>query len=150
MFVDITQQCFALLPQVNFPGNNLNFQWRWWGWIQAIFLNLFYFIYQIKARKHAWNFKIAKQIAVVQNINFKIGLISKGWFTFGPIIILFSKSVSHKRLDFPIKSFKWFRTFIGAWVQSENTFWDYTLPRIILLCPINWGTQWTMEISSSE
>ena len=25
-FVDITQQCFALLPQVNFPGNNLNFQ----------------------------------------------------------------------------------------------------------------------------
>ena len=25
-FVDITQQCFALLPQVNFPANNLNFQ----------------------------------------------------------------------------------------------------------------------------
>ena len=25
MFVDITQQCFALLPQVNFPTNNLNF-----------------------------------------------------------------------------------------------------------------------------
>jgi len=24
-FVDITQQCFALLPQVNFPANNLNF-----------------------------------------------------------------------------------------------------------------------------
>ena len=24
-FVDITQQCFALLPQVNFPNNNLNF-----------------------------------------------------------------------------------------------------------------------------
>ena len=24
-FVDITQQCIALLPQVNFPGNNLNF-----------------------------------------------------------------------------------------------------------------------------
>ena len=23
--VDITQQCFALLPQVNFPTNNLNF-----------------------------------------------------------------------------------------------------------------------------
>ena len=34
-----------LLPQVNFPANNLNFQlsWRWWDWIQAIFLNLFYF-----------------------------------------------------------------------------------------------------------
>jgi hypothetical protein len=24
-FVDITQQCFALLPQANFPANNLNF-----------------------------------------------------------------------------------------------------------------------------
>jgi len=24
-FVDITQQCFAILPQVNFPANNLNF-----------------------------------------------------------------------------------------------------------------------------
>jgi hypothetical protein len=23
-FVDITQQCFASLPQVNFPANNLN------------------------------------------------------------------------------------------------------------------------------
>ena len=27
-FVDITQQCFALLPQVNFPANNLNFHRR--------------------------------------------------------------------------------------------------------------------------
>ena len=44
-FVDITQQCFALLPQVNFPANNLNFhwRWRWWDRIKAIFLNLFYF-----------------------------------------------------------------------------------------------------------
>jgi len=24
-FVDITQQCFALLPQLNFSANNLNF-----------------------------------------------------------------------------------------------------------------------------
>ena len=24
-FVDITRQCFALLPQVDFPANNLNF-----------------------------------------------------------------------------------------------------------------------------
>ena len=42
---DITRQCFALLPRVNFPVNNLNFHWRW-RWqdqIQAIFLNLFYF-----------------------------------------------------------------------------------------------------------
>ena len=27
---------------------------------------------------------------------------------------------------------------------------EFTLPRKILLCPINWGTQWTMEISSNE
>ena len=41
----MTQQCFALLPQLNFPANNLNFHWRWswWDWIQTIFLNLFYF-----------------------------------------------------------------------------------------------------------
>ena len=33
---------FALLPQVNFPANSLNFYWRWWDKIQAILLNLFY------------------------------------------------------------------------------------------------------------
>ena len=44
-FADITQQCFALLAQVNFLANNLNFHWscRWWDWIQSIFLNLIYF-----------------------------------------------------------------------------------------------------------
>ena len=38
------QAKFCLLPQVNFPANNLSFQWRWkwWDWIQAI-LNLLYF-----------------------------------------------------------------------------------------------------------
>ena len=43
-FVDITQQCFALLPQVIFPANNLNIHWRWrlWDRIQAIFLNISY------------------------------------------------------------------------------------------------------------
>ena len=43
--VDISQQCVALLPRVNFPANNLNFhwRWRWWDQIQAIFLNIFYF-----------------------------------------------------------------------------------------------------------
>ena len=35
----------ALLPQVNFPANNFNFHWRWWDRIQAIFLNLFYFMF---------------------------------------------------------------------------------------------------------
>ena len=45
MFVDNAQQCFACTPQSNIPTHNLNFhwRWRWWHWIQAIFLNLFYF-----------------------------------------------------------------------------------------------------------
>ena len=51
-FVDITQQCFALLPQVNSPASNLNFHWRWWDRIQAIFLNLFYFILNKICTKH--------------------------------------------------------------------------------------------------
>ena len=45
-FVVITQQCFALLPQVNFPTyySNFHWRWRWWDQMQTIFLNLFYFI----------------------------------------------------------------------------------------------------------
>ena len=48
-FVDTIQQCLACLPQVNFPTNNLNFhwRWRWWNRIQAIILNLFYFIWML-------------------------------------------------------------------------------------------------------
>ena len=46
-----TQQCVALLPQVNFPANDLNFywNWRWWDRIQAIFSNLFYNCFIITA-----------------------------------------------------------------------------------------------------
>ena len=45
-FVDNAQQCFAFTPQANFPAHILNFhwRWRWWDRMQAIFLNLFYFI----------------------------------------------------------------------------------------------------------
>ena len=32
-----------VLPKLNFSANNLNFHSRWWDWIQAIFLYLFYF-----------------------------------------------------------------------------------------------------------
>ena len=35
-----------------------------------------------------------------------------------------------------------------SYITLEGCF--YTLPRKILLCPINWGTQWTMEIGSNE
>ena len=47
-FVDIIQQYFALLSQVNFAANNLNFhwRWRWWDGIWFIFLNIFYFIFE--------------------------------------------------------------------------------------------------------
>ena len=54
-FVDM--QCFGLLPQVDFAANDLNFHWRW-RWldqIQAIFLNLFYFI-SLKSLKWLKNF----------------------------------------------------------------------------------------------
>ena len=57
-FLDITLQCFALLPQVNIPAHNLNFHWRWWDRIHAIFLNLFYFTLrskEIRALKMFWN-----------------------------------------------------------------------------------------------
>ena len=42
VFLNITQQCFAILPLINFPANNFNFHWRW-RWLDQIFLNLFYF-----------------------------------------------------------------------------------------------------------
>ena len=42
-FVDNAQQCFACTPQTNFPAHSLNFHWRWWDRLQAIFLNHFYF-----------------------------------------------------------------------------------------------------------
>ena len=32
-----------IIQQVNFHANDLNIHWRWWDWIQTIFLNLFYF-----------------------------------------------------------------------------------------------------------
>ena len=40
-FVDITQQCFALLPKVKFLAHDFHSRWGWWDWIQAISLNLF-------------------------------------------------------------------------------------------------------------
>ena len=37
----------AMVCLYTFPAHNSNFhwRWRWWDWIQAIFLNLFYFTY---------------------------------------------------------------------------------------------------------
>jgi hypothetical protein len=37
------------LSHANFPANNLNFHWRWWDWIQPIFLNNFYFKFELKS-----------------------------------------------------------------------------------------------------
>ena len=52
----LTQHCFALLPQVNFPTKNLNFhwRWRWWDQIKAVFLNLFYFSMKIQKHTLGW------------------------------------------------------------------------------------------------
>ena len=38
-FVDNAQQCFAFIPQWNFPTHNLNFHWRW-RWRDQIFSTL--------------------------------------------------------------------------------------------------------------
>ena len=35
------QQCFSLLPQENFPTNNLNFHWRWSWWDRCRLLKSF-------------------------------------------------------------------------------------------------------------
>ena len=40
----VVNKIFVFLTQVIVPANNLNFHWRWWVQIQAIFVNLFYFI----------------------------------------------------------------------------------------------------------
>ena len=44
-FVDNVSQCFVFTHWANFPTHNLSFhcRWRWWDWIQAVFLNLLYF-----------------------------------------------------------------------------------------------------------
>ena len=72
MFVEITQQCFALLHQVNFPANNLNlyWSWRWWDQIQAIFLNLFYFTFYLFFRiwsSQFWKFRSGIRIWSLRN-----------------------------------------------------------------------------------
>ena len=40
---------------LRFPANNLNFhsRWGWWDWIQAVFLNLFYFNIQLVCSEKA-------------------------------------------------------------------------------------------------
>ena len=59
-FVDITQQCFVLLPQVNFPDNNCIFTQGEGDEIESrlSFLNPFYFIARnfkvdVPSKKHA-------------------------------------------------------------------------------------------------
>ena len=41
-FVDNSRQCFVLLPQVNFPANNLNLHWRqrWWDRIFSTLMKI--------------------------------------------------------------------------------------------------------------
>ena len=82
MFVDITQQCFVLLTQVNFPANNLNFHWsrRWWDRIQAIFLNLFYF--NIKLYVFSYIFSISKSHQLWSRTLYTSCEVSSHWHCF--------------------------------------------------------------------
>ena len=92
-FVGITQQCFALLPQINFPDNNLNFHWRqrWWDQIQAIFFNIFYFklkdlsLCQIfyrsdKVRMNLWSHIFSKSATKIHNVVFHPWILRIYWW----------------------------------------------------------------------
>ena len=73
-FVDITQQCFALLPQVNFATNNLNFYWRWrwwdqifstlwsWNWTSYVSISFLFIIQKGMS-------SIAKALSTLTNLN---------------------------------------------------------------------------------
>ena len=69
-FVVIPQQCFALLPQVNFPTNNLNFHRSWLDQIQAIFLNIFYFIYFLSKFRPPYKLKCCGSLFIQLNLEF--------------------------------------------------------------------------------
>ena len=115
-FVDITQQCFAFLPRVNFPANNLNFhwRWRWWDLIQAIFLNLFYFTYMLQkfltlvnitctnacaALEGAATAATAAVVAAAKFIYRRRGVLADGGGSLA--FVLFHHSQSHIRLMLP-------------------------------------------------
>ena len=96
-FVDITQQCFALLPQVKFPANNLNFHWKrmWWDRNQTIFLNLFYFT--IFSKKFLMN-----GICMIQILNL---------FIFEPVFFDFMKT----------RYFSWYQQGLAWKVLVKST-----------------------------
>ena len=79
-FLDITQQCFALLPQVSFPANNLNFhwRWRWWDWIQDIFLNLLYFNSMIFFQVFWWEPVVVVEICKLRRMSTKLWASGQG------------------------------------------------------------------------
>ena len=52
-----------LLKTKSHPANDFNFHWRWWDWIQAIFLNIFYF----------------KCFALLSQINFPANNLNSRW-----------------------------------------------------------------------
>ena len=62
-------RCIALFPQGNFHANNLNFYWRWWDRIQAIF---FYFFLTLPHLYRLHN---------LNNINLIYPLFSSMWMT---------------------------------------------------------------------
>ena len=103
-FADTTQQCFALLPQVNFPTNNLNFHWRWWDWIQAIFLNFFCYK-NAKTLPGQWSSDLNLQDfddQQYQNHHVKyhrLAIGNKQQTHYGPIFLLKSDSIIWLRFE---------------------------------------------------
>ena len=103
-FIDITQQCFAPLPQVKYPTNNLNFHWRWWDWIQAIFLNFFCFK-NAKTLPGQWSSDLNLQDfddQQYQNYHVKyhrLAIGNKQQTHYGPIFLLKSDSIIWLRFE---------------------------------------------------
>ena len=67
-FGDVTQKCFALLPQVNFPANDLNFHCRW-KMIEIVYLCIW------------WNSKAISENALPPIVTFLNSLAGlNAWF----------------------------------------------------------------------
>ena len=82
-FVDIIQQCFALLLLVKFPAINLNFHWRgrWSDQIQTIFLHLFYFTKDLESFAQQFLVIIFLYFNLKQNPLFKTN-VGHVWYPF--------------------------------------------------------------------
>ena len=131
---------FALLPQVNFPANNLNFHWRWRDGIQDIFLNIFYFnqTNQTISNCHIASDKNFCSLTLKRHKVWEIGKCFSDWFicqffshvfeVYENKIFLLKKFAAHFILDLhphSIKNIIFFPKkqvhFCGFWTPDNNT-----------------------------